>query len=290
MSLRRLGLEKRALGQVKEVLQKGRGAVVIISPFNSGKTTTLYSLVEQVNRPDLNVTTFEHQIKVDMPNINQSQVSPGKNNVSLSSILKQDPDVVMIDELIDKDGVEAALHLAERGYFVLAGIYGTNLSSTLDFMQGLGVSLPLFVSSVKMVINQRLVFSNCPRCLVKEKVSKDVLAEIKKIFSRSGFFDELKNCRIIPVSAKSVDDLSFYKGAGCQFCKKTGLSGKTAVFEVLSVDDDVKKMIREGHFSSLKGQSAEQGNFTLSESAFMKAAAGIIPLSEVLKIIKEPGL
>ncbi len=287
MSLRRLGFEKRTLGQVKEVLEGGKGAVLVISPFNSGKTTTLYSMVEYVNRPDVNVSTFEHQVKVDLPSVNQSQMSPGSNNHPLSSILRCDPDVVMMDELVEKEGVDAVLHLAERGYLVLAGLYGRDFPTTLDFLQGLGVDLPLFASSVKMIVNQRLVDGNCPNCLVKEKLSKDMKKEVDEILSENGLLDELKDCRAITSGVGSASDISFYKGAGCRACRQTGLSGKVGIFEVLSFDDDVKKMIREGHFSRLRRMVGEQGNLTLLESAVFKAVRGIIPLSEVLKMKRE---
>lgn len=288
--LGQLGFEKNYLSRVKDFLAKGKGLVLIQGPFNSGKTTTLYSFVNYVNRPDLNITTFENEISADMPAVNQSRLgdNPGlRYPLSLSSILRQDPDVVMIDEMTDKDAVEAALHLADRGYLVLAGIYSKDTASTLDFLQGLGVSLPLFADTVKMVVNQRLVARNCPRCLEKINLGREMAGRLKSFFGRADFLTQLKAKKLISAGVKGIEDIVFYQGRGCDACRRKGLDGRIGVFEVLEMNQDIKKLIKGGHFLSVNNQVSRQEGFSLSESAFIKAAAGLIPPSEALRLAEE---
>ncbi len=293
LGLGQLGFEKAVSGRVKAVLEEGKGLVLIVGPFNSGKTTTLYSFINHINSSEINVATFEDDISADLPSVNQSRLSGQKGAgrlPALSFILRQDPDVVMLDELVDRDGIEAALHLADRGYFVLAGLYGRNLCSTLDFLQGLGVPLPLFASSVKMIINQRLVNRNCPFCLEKVRLGRESARRLKRAFPGKNLFDAWREEKIVGSEFESLEDASFYRSRGCDKCRQKGLSGKVAVFEVLSMDKEMASSIKTGHFSSLKLQPEKQGTFSLAESALIKAMAGLIPLEEVFKIAEEDSI
>ncbi len=291
LSIGQLGFEKKVLGRVKDVLEKkGKGLVLVIGPFDSGKTSTLYSFISHINSPDINITTFERQIGIDLPSVNQSSYGnkPGlRQSLTLSSIMRQDPDVVMIDEATDKEAIEAALHLADRGYFVLSGLYGHDLSTTLDFLQGLNVSLPLLVSSAKMIINQRMAVKNCPNCLAKVRIDKESMVVLKKHFKDEAFFNELRERKLVGSDVGGVEDIAFYKSTGCEKCGRRGVWGRVGIFEVVMMNDDVAKAIKEGHFSNIDEEVTKQDCFTLSQSALIKAASGIIPPSEVLKIIKE---
>ena len=286
-----LGLEKSISGRVKEILEKSQGLVLVVGPFNSGKTSTLYSFVNHVNSPDLNVTTFEREISYDMPTVNQSRLGdkPGFRPLSLSSIVKQDPDVVMIDEIVDKDAALAALHLADHGYFVLAGVEGLNTASILSSFQGLGVSLSLFSSSVKMVVNQRLVLKNCPKCLEKQKIGAELKKRLKTYFPKPELLARLKDKKILAPEIESIEDMVFYRGQGCEACRQKGVSGRIGIFEILIMNDEAKKLIKGGHFSRVNEEVFDQEGFSLVESAFIKAAAGIISPEEVLRIAEEKG-
>lgn len=285
-----LGFEKKVLGRVKEVLEEGgKGLVLVTGPFDSGKTSTLYSFISHINSPELNITTFERQISFDLPDVNQSPFGdkPGlRQPFSLSSILRQDPDVVMIDEATDKAAIDAALNLSDRGYFVLAGLFGRKFSSTLDFLQGLDVSLPLFVSSVKMLVNQRTAARNCPSCLKRSKMDRTSFSRMKTALFRPGLFEELKERKLVGDGVSGLEDIAFYESVGCDKCRGKGSLGRVGVFEVLMMSDEVVKAIRGGHFSSVDLEVSRQDCFTLAESALIKAAAGIISPKELLKIIE----
>ncbi len=284
----RLGFEKKSLEKIKKFLAGRRGFVLDIGPFNSGKTTALYSFINHLNQSNLNITTLEKEISYDIPAVNQSELSFKEGfgyPFPLSSLLRQDPDVVMIDEICDKEAVEASLHLADRGYFVLAGIYGTSFSATFDFLSGLGVSLPLFSSTAKIIINQRLARRNCPYCLESRKITREEAERIKEVIDVGAVLKKMRQEKINPMNISCLEDMNIFKSRGCGKCRRSGQSGEVGIFEVLEVDETVKKHLRSGHFAAAAAENKNQGCFTLSEAAFAKLSLGIINAEEFLKIV-----
>jgi type IV pilus assembly protein PilB len=283
-----LGFEKKSLLKIKDILSKKRGLVLDIGPFNSGKTSTLYSFINHINRSNLNITTLEKEISYDIPSVNQSKLSFKEGfgyPFPLSSLLRQDPDVVMIDEVSDKDAAEAALHLADCGYFVLAGLYGTGLTATFDFLSGLGVSLPLFCETAKMVVNQRLAHRNCPYCLKSVKLTKEQAGRIKETVDEGQVLEKMRRERINSASVSKLEDLKIFKSSGCGKCRQSGQGGEIGVFEILEITAEVKKFLREGHFSRAAAEIKNQDGFTLVEAAFAKLSLGVIGLEEFLRIV-----
>ena len=286
LNIGHLGSERKTLDKVKKVLDKGQGMVLVVGPFNSGKTGTLYSFLEYLNKPELNVMTVESEVGCELPTVNQSRLNHRAgfdHSSALYSVLRQDPDVVMIDEIADKEAANSAFNLAERGYLVLAGIYSRNISSGLDFFQELGVNLRLFNAAVKLVVSQRLLPKNCSHCLKKEKITKTNLEKMKQEFGDK-FLLRLKAEKVISDKIKTWEDISFYRGQGCARCNNTGIVGKIGVFEVLEINTETKKLIKEGHLSKVNSEIKKQSGYTLAEDALAKAANGIVSLDEALKI------
>ncbi|MFA5248110.1 MAG: ATPase, T2SS/T4P/T4SS family [Patescibacteria group bacterium] len=284
----RLGLEKKSLARVKLMLEKKSGLILSIGQFNSGKTSTLYSFINYINCSDLNITTLEKQISYDIPNINQSELSLKEGfgyPFPLSSLLRQDPDVVMIDEIVDKDATEAALHLADRGYFVLAGLYGDDFASVFKFLSGLGVSLPLFCATAKMIIIQRLARRNCPYCLKSSKLTKEQAERIKETINIGEVLKKMRQEKINSAGISRLEEMNVFKGQGCEKCRRTGLAGDIGIFEVLEITASVKKSLREGHFSTAAAEIKNQDSFTLAEAAFAKLSLGVIGVEEFLRIV-----
>jgi len=286
-SISSLGGERNVLEKIKSTLNQAKGLVFVIGPFNSGKTSTLYSFLSFLNKPELNISTMEDEISYDLPEINQIKIDRrfGVDHSALfSSLLRQDPDVVMIDEIFDREAAEAALNLSLRGYFVLAGVYSQNVFTCLDFLQGLGINLNLLAQAVKLFVNQRLIPKNCHHCLEKEKLTKTSLEKIKKTFGNT-FLEKLKNEKIIPSKIKKWEEISFYRGSGCERCHKTGQLGQIGIFEILEMSEVVKNYIKQGHLSAIKNEIKKQENFTLAEEAMAKAVRGLTTIDEVIKLI-----
>jgi type II secretory ATPase GspE/PulE/Tfp pilus assembly ATPase PilB-like protein len=287
LGLGQLGLSGKSLALVKKVLAEKKGLVAVIGNFNSGRTATLYSFINYLKRPDLNIATIEREVVQDLPEINQSRLSPSdgfNSGAAVNAVRRQDADVVMIGEVNDRETAEAAFHLAAAGHFVLAGIYSQNVVTALTFLQDLGITLSLFSANARLSVTGRLAGRNCPYCLSKQKLGPEARRRLEEKISFKKLLPELKQDKIISERINDPADLIFYKSAGCPRCKNTGSAGKIGVFEVLEITPEVKEMIRTGHFSVIRNEVKKQGGYSLVEDALIKALSGLISLEEVLKL------
>ena len=287
--LKKLGFTKNIFTKIEQSLKKEKGGILVVGGFNSGKTTTLYSLLDFVNKPELNVVTIERDIFYDMPSINQSLLDLRKGfdySFALPSLLRQDPDIIMIDEINEENSVRSFLDIAQRGHLILAGVYSKNFLTCLDFFNSLGVGLSLFASTVNMIINQELVKKNCVHCLVKEELNQKIKKEIEAKIDVKDLLKRAKAKNIISKKINSLDDVYFYKSKGCQRCKNKNTINHVGVFEVLEITDNVKKIIKDGHISRIRDEVKNQEGVFMEEDALLKATNGIISIDQVLEIIK----
>ncbi|MBD3247713.1 hypothetical protein GF382_00290 [Candidatus Falkowbacteria bacterium] len=288
--LRQLGLQRIELQRVEANLQKSSGITLVLGGFDSGRTSTLYSLLDYLNRPELNIMTIEKEIDHDLPDINQICLDPASgfdHSLAIESIFKQDPDIIMIGDIFDKKTADNALEAAHKGFPVLAGLYSGNMISALQLLKDLDVSLPLFLQKSNIIIDQKVVKKICHHCISKDRRSASKIKELKKNFDWKYLMPRLKELKIIPSHIKSVDDLVFYKGQGCPRCDNTGFHGSIGVYELLEVDESVKKLISEGHISKIKEEVRRQGGFYIKEDALIKGFNGITTIDQILEIIKQ---
>jgi type II secretory ATPase GspE/PulE/Tfp pilus assembly ATPase PilB-like protein len=284
----RLGLSGKALADVKNSLAEKDGLLLVVGDSSSGRTTTLYSLLSQINKPELNVATVESHIAQDLPGVNQSCLDPlsGYDSAAAVNCLRrQDADVIMITELSDKVTAAAAMRLAGAGHFVLAGAPSRDISATLKTFQDFGVNLSLFSAGANLVITQRLVEKNCPYCLAKQRIGSNDWGRLKLKLGLPKLFARLKQEKIIAEKVQKPEDLTFYKSQGCPRCKNSGIAGKIGIFEVLQVTPEVKKLIKTGHLTAMNNELKNQGGNSLAEDAFIKALSGTIAIKEVFKVI-----
>jgi type II secretory ATPase GspE/PulE/Tfp pilus assembly ATPase PilB-like protein len=285
--LKELGFQKSAFGLVKKNLEKGNGGIIIIGDFDSGKTTTLYSFIDLISSPEINITTIEREISYDIPFINQSllNIKAGfDHSFAIPSLLRQDPDVVMIDEISNRQTAEDFFLIAERGHLALASIYGENISTCLGFFKELGIPLSLFIGTANLVVSQKLVKRLCPYCVFEQKISQTIASKAKKSFDIASLIKKAKKKRNISAHVEKLEDMFFYKSKGCNRCNNTGFIGRIGVFEVLEISQKVGELINSGHVLKIRNEINNQGEFYLEEDAFLKAVNGVTSIDEALRI------
>jgi type II secretory ATPase GspE/PulE/Tfp pilus assembly ATPase PilB-like protein len=288
LGLGQLGFSGQNLKRIKKVLDSRRGLVAVIGDLNSGQTSTLYSFISYLKRPDLNIATVEQEIARHLPQVNQSLINPRVgfgSGAATNALRRQDVDVVMISEINDRETAEAALQLAAAGHFVLTGILSQDVVSSLNFLNDLAVPLSSLAANTKLAVTQRLVDKNCPFCLKPQKISHNSWRRLDEKLFLSKLLPRLKRDKIISAKISRPEDFIFYQSSGCPRCQDRGVAGRIGIFEILEITPEVKALIKSGHFSSVREEVKKQGGYSLAEDAFIKALGGLISLEEVLKVI-----
>ncbi len=267
-SLPDLGFEPKPLELYEEMQVGGEGIILVSGPTGSGKTTTLYSTLNQLETSDVNIVTIEDPVEYDLENINQAQVNP-KSGVTFASalraILRQDPDIIMVGEVRDEETVELAIRAALTGHLVFSTIHTNDAASGFTRLLNWDIEPFLITSTVKGIIAQRLVRRICPAC--KESYEADA-TELKK------------------VGLDSLKPMTLYRGKGCLSCRNTGFSGRIGIYELLRMDDDIAQLIMDqtpGYL--IREKAMEKGMVTLLEDGILKAKRGDTTLSEVIETL-----
>jgi type II secretory ATPase GspE/PulE/Tfp pilus assembly ATPase PilB-like protein len=257
--------------------------ILVVGPTGSGKTTTLYAVLQFLNKPEVNIMTIEDPVEYNIEGVHQTQLNPAKEITfpkGLRSIVRQDPDIIMIGEIRDEETVDIAINSAMTGHLVLSTMHTNDSATTFPRLLEMGAEPFLVASSVNVAIAQRLVRSVCEEC--KEK---HLLTEVEKTM----LAEEVELANLIKkVSGK--DDLSqveFYQGRGCKICNDTGFYGRTAIFEVLEVSESLRNLIiSKASSDNLRKKAIEEGMTTMIHDGIDKALQGKTTLSEVIKVTK----
>lgn len=288
--LRQLGMQDFTLRRVERILRRHSRMSVVLGNFNSGRTTTLYSLLDYLNNPDLNVCTIEQKIDIDVPYVNQCQINKAWGfdyPSAINTFFRQDPDVIMVGDIADKETAEKAFEASARGHAVLVGLYSKDTAFAMQFLRDLGVPLHLFLEAVNMFLNQRVVNKTCHHCLVKEKKGSAKIKELKKNFDWKYLLPKLKDLKAIPKEIRSIEDLPFYKSKGCKNCDNTGFNGQIGVYEILEIDSEIRDIAKKGHLPVIRESIRSQGGLYIKEDALIKALNGITTIDEVIRVASE---
>ncbi|HEX9021787.1 MAG TPA: type IV-A pilus assembly ATPase PilB, partial [Nitrospirota bacterium] len=268
LDMTKLGFDEDQLADFKAALDKPFGMVLVTGPTGSGKTTTLYSALSELNKDSENLMTAEDPVEFNLMGINQVQMKDeiGLNfAAALRSFLRQDPDIIMVGEIRDYETAEIGVKAALTGHLVLSTLHTNDAPSTINRLLNMGVEPFLVSSSVICIMAQRLVRRTCQNCKKPEKLPAQT-------FIDAGFD---------PEEAKTVVS---YKGAGCDVCNRTGYKGRVALYEVLPVKDDIKELILQGaSVMDIKKQAISTGMKTLRRSGLLKVKAGLTSLEEVVE-------
>jgi len=282
-SLQDLGLGGRNLKVVEEKIKKPYGLIFVTGPTGSGKTTTLYSILDLLNKEEVNIVTLEDPVEYFVDSLNQSQVRPEieYNFASgLRHILRQDPDVIMVGEVRDEETATLVIHAALTGHIVLSTIHTSSSLGVVPRLIDMGVKPYLIPSTLQLVIAQRLVRKLCDDC--KQKVEPN--AKIKELITK-----ELSE--VPPETKKELGsnaEMKIYEAKGCPKCENTGFSSRIALFEVLSMTSSLEEIIlKEPSESKILKEAKEQGMITIRQDGIIKALKGVTTIEEVLRVTDE---
>ena len=265
--LDKLGVPEDRLSMLRKILTRPHGLVLVTGPTGSGKTTTLYSAVETIKHSGCNIVTVEDPVEYQLDLVNQVQVNSARQMTfasALRSILRQDPDIILVGEIRDAETAEIAIQAALTGHLVLSTLHTNDSASTITRLRDMGIPPYKISASLAGVIAQRLVRKNCPKCRATHYPSMDQ-AEL--------------------VGYSEIPNKTFTRGGGCSNCYDTGYSGRQGIYEVMAVDSRVRDIISsEGNLSELKQQLRLQGSGTLLDEARTLAEAGITSIEEVIRV------
>lgn len=289
-SLEELGLKEKALERVQENLKKSVGMILVTGPTGCGKTTTLYTMMEILNLPGVNISTIEDPIEYRMPRINQTQVNPkiGLTFASgLRSLVRQDPDVIMVGEIRDSETASLAVNAALTGHLVLSTLHTNSAAGAIPRLIDMKVEPFLLSSTLNIILAQRLVRHFCQE---KEeyKLSKSEIEALKKSCDLNNLLEVSKEDRLIRLGQKSnLEDINFYRPKASKECPD-GYRGRIGIFEVLNVTETIKELIiKKASTDEIQKRARKEGMLTMLEDGFMKAYQGITSLEEVLRVTKE---
>lgn len=269
VEMTKLGFEKQQLDEFKDAIYQPYGMVLVTGPTGSGKTTSLYSAIAELNKTTDNISTAEDPVEYSFPGINQVQMKEEIGltfAASLRSFLRQDPDIIMVGEVRDYETAEIAIKAALTGHLVLSTLHTNDAPSTVSRLLNMGIEPFLVSSSLNLVIAQRLARRICDNCREEVKVNPKVLLD-------AGAKKEM------------INGFKLYKGKGCDQCSNIGYRGRIALYEVMPIRDEVKELILRGASSiELKKEAMRFGMKTLRQSGLSKARDGITTLEEVLRV------
>ncbi|MBU2575550.1 GspE/PulE family protein [Patescibacteria group bacterium] len=293
LNLEELGLNKQAFAIVKKSLTKPHGMVLVTGPTGSGKTTTLYTMMNILNTPKVNIATVEDPVEYRMPHINQSQVNPKIKftfATGLRALLRQDPNIIMVGEIRDQETASIAINAAMTGHLVLSTLHTNDASGTLPRLLDMNVEPFLVSSTVNVIIAQRLIRKLCKHCRTSYKLKKEEVAQLEKNHGIN--IQELTSSLSKVEETKEVNkDLSsvlFFKGKGCTKCGAQGYKGRIGIYEVLEMSEEIKHLVAShATADDILVKAREQGMMTLLEDGFLKAKSGITTIEEILRVTKE---
>jgi type IV pilus assembly protein PilB len=268
LDMTKLGFGTDQITLLKEALDRPYGMVLVTGPTGSGKTTTLYSALSELNKDDTNIMTAEDPVEFNLAGINQVQMKDdiGLNfAAALRSFLRQDPDVIMVGEIRDYETAEIGVKAALTGHLVLSTLHTNDAPGTINRLLNMGVEPFLVSSAVVLIMAQRLVRKVCQNCKKPERLPPQVLID-------AGFTKE------------EAQSLVTYKGTGCDICNKTGYKGRVALYEIMPIREEIKELILQGaSVLDLKKQAVALGMKTLRASGLLKIKEGLTSLEEVLE-------
>lgn len=267
LDMTKLGFEEDDLKLFKHMINLPQGMVLITGPTGSGKTTTIYSALYELNKPDVNISTAEDPVEFNLEGINQVQMNPDINlnfSSALKSFLRQDPDIVMVGEMRDLETAEIGFKAASTGHLVVSTLHTNDAPATIVRLTEMGVAPYIITATVNLIVAQRLVGKICENCKAPIDVPPQTLINLG-------------------VHPDEVGEYQLFKGRGCATCNGSGIKGRAAIYELMSMTEKLKEAILKGASAGqLRFLAREQGMRTLRRSALLKLKRGVTTIEEVL--------
>lgn len=278
-----LGFRPLSAKKLNKEIEKPHGMIITTGPTGSGKTTTLYAILRKLNKTDVKIVTLEDPIEYKLEGINQSQIAHEKNYTfanGLRSILRQDPDIVMVGEIRDFETADVAINAALTGHLMLSTLHTNDAAGALPRFISIGVKPFLLSPALNAVIGQRLVRRICQTCKEAMKLSEERLAFVKRVLSE-----------IPEASGEIVQPESkwkFFKGRGCATCNNSGYKGRVGIYEILTINDEIKGALSESISEYRMRELAKtQGMTTMQQDGMLKVLDGLTTVDEILRVAGE---
>jgi type IV pilus assembly protein PilB len=281
LRMEELGIRNQTLPMLLASVKKTKGIIITTGPTGSGKTTTLYSMLNSINNPDVKIITIEDPIEYHLEGVMQTQVDPEQGYTfasALRSLMRQNPNIIMIGEIRDNETAKVAVEAAQTGHLVLSTVHANSAAGAISRLAGLGIDRQELASSIECLIGQRLVRQICPACRQEQILDEATMAEVKTILNqidpRSGV--------VLPAEWK------FYHGTGCPACKGIGYKGRLGIYELIVATPDIQKTIQLPGVTDFDIEQAAMSNGTvlMLQDGLLKALAGETSVEEVFRVAK----
>lgn len=273
LSLEELGLANESLSIVQRNIKQPNGMILVTGPTGSGKTTTLYSILTILNKTQVKIVTVEDPVEYGIRRVNQTQINPKAGltfATGLRSILRHDPDIIMVGEIRDEETADISIHSSLTGHLVLSTLHTNDAPGAIPRLLDMGAEGYLVASTVIMVIAQRLVRRICQSCVQEKKPKQTEKKIIKAQFG------------------EKIEKMNFYEGKGCNECGKSGYKGRVGIFEVFQVDDKIRELtIRHASADDIKKAAQKVGMTPMIEDGLNKVSAGITTIEEITRAVRE---
>jgi len=276
-SFQELGLTGVSLKNLETAMLKPHGIITVVGPTGSGKTTTLYSVLNKLNTTRVNIMTLEDPVEYQMPGINQVQINPAVGltfATGLRSFLRQDPNIILVGEIRDQETTELAIQAALTGHLVFSTLHTSNAAGALPRLVDLGAERFLLASTMTAILGQRIVRKICDHCKVSYAPLPQIVAEMKSVLGN-----------LFPAAN---GELKLYKGKGCEDCGSSGYLGRVGIFETLPVTDKITALVLSNPDSStIEKEAIAEGMITMKQDGYIKVLQGITTVEEVLRVAQE---
>jgi general secretion pathway protein E len=275
LDLQDIGMGPDTMRGMDQVIRRSHGIILVTGPTGSGKTTTLYAALSRINTPDLNILTVEDPVEYQIRGISQMAINPKIGltfAAGLRSFLRQDPDVIMVGEIRDRETAEIAIQASLTGHLVFSTVHTNDAASAITRLVDMGVEPFLVASSLMAMMAQRLVRRVCQHC--------------REAYHPTA--EELKEVGLTPEDVARAGNPTIYRAKGCEACGGSGYRGRTGIYELLMVDDDIRQLtLKNVDSSSIKRSGVQKGMRTLLDDGARKVLAGETTLAEVLSVTQE---
>ncbi|MCA9308021.1 type II/IV secretion system protein, partial [candidate division WWE3 bacterium] len=276
-SLSELGMDEQSLEKITKAYSNPHGMILTTGPTGSGKTTTNYAVLKMLNKREVNITTIEDPVEFDIEGVNQIQVNQKTNltfAAGLKSILRQDPDIVLVGEIRDAETAGIAINAAMTGHLVLSTLHTNDAATTLPRLIDMEIEPFLVASTINIIVAQRLVRKICNKCKVSKEVPvKELEAKLPKNLTKKHFGKK--------------KTLTIYEGKGCAVCNHTGYSGRLGIFELLEITPEIRELVmQKANADVLREAAIKEGMITMLEDGIKKIASGATTAAEVLRVTR----
>lgn len=275
-----LGVRGQALEELRRQVERPNGMIITTGPTGSGKTTTLYAVLQKLNKPGVKIITLEDPVEYKLSGINQSQIDASRDYTfakGLRSILRQDPDVVMVGEIRDLETAETAIQAALTGHLMLSTLHTNSAAGAIPRFLSMGVKPFLLAPALNAMIGQRLVRKLCEKC--KKEAAFDE-ATMKKIKDTLGAISPTLSFKV------DLNNLKFYNSSGCEACQNLGYKGRVGIYEIMMMNKEIEQLTLKGEISEYIMQeiAVKNGMITMAQDGLLKALDGVTSVEEVFRV------